>query len=103
MCTRAQSDIFLPNPKYTGELELGELCLSAAEEPASVDEALEQAPWRNAMEEEMNSIRANGTWELATLPVGHRAIGLKWVYKVKRDPAGNVVKYKARLVAKGYA
>jgi hypothetical protein len=44
MRTSAQSGIFMPNPKYTGELELSELCLSAAEEPASVDEALEQAP-----------------------------------------------------------
>jgi hypothetical protein len=55
------------------------------------------------MEEEMKSILKNSTWEQATLPAGHRAIGLKWVYKIKRDPAGNIVKHKARLVAKGYA
>jgi hypothetical protein len=36
------------------------------------------------------------------LPHGQRAIGLKWVYKVKRDENGSIVKYKARLVAKGY-
>jgi hypothetical protein len=36
------------------------------------------------------------------LPKDHKAIGLKWVFKVKRDPAGNIVKHKARLVAKGY-
>jgi hypothetical protein len=106
MRTRAQNGIFMPNPRYAEELELGELdelCMSAAEEPSSVDEALEQAPWRNAMEEEMRCIRENMTWELSTLPTGHRAIGLKWVFKVKRDPAGNVLKHKARLVAKGYA
>jgi hypothetical protein len=103
MRTRAQNGIFMPNPRYAEELELGELdelCMSAAEEPSSVDEALEQAPWRNAMEEEMRCIRENMTWELSTLPTGHRAIGLKWVFKVKRDPAGNVLKHKARLVAK---
>jgi hypothetical protein len=37
------------------------------------------------------------------LPRDHKAIGLKWVFKVKRDPARKIVKYKARLVAKGYA
>jgi hypothetical protein len=35
------------------------------------------------------------------LPIGHRAIGFKWVFMVKKDPKGNVIKHKARLVAKG--
>ena len=55
------------------------------------------------MDAEMNSIQSNKTWELSALPVGHRAIGLKWVFKVKKDPDGNIIKHKARLVAKGYA
>ena len=54
------------------------------------------------MEEEMKSIRDNETWSLVELPRGHRAIRLKWVYKVKRDENGNIAKYKACLVAKGY-
>jgi hypothetical protein len=33
---------------------------------------------------------------------GHRAIGLKWVFKLKYNEAGDIVKHKARLVAKGY-
>jgi hypothetical protein len=40
---------------------------------------------------------------LADLPPGRRAIGLKWVFKVKRDEHGNITKHKARLVVKGYA
>ena len=44
---------------------------------------------------EMDSITDNSTWELAVLPRGHKAIGIKWVYKVKRDPNGNVIKHKA--------
>ena len=55
------------------------------------------------MEEEMRAIRDNETWELTELPAGHRAIGLKWVFKIKKDPQGNVIKHKALLVAKGYA
>lgn len=55
------------------------------------------------MRTELLSIQENNTWYYTNLPKGHKAIGLKWVFKVKRDPKGNVVKHKARLVAKGYA
>ena len=50
----------------------------------------------------MSAIEENLTWRLTTLPAGHRAIGLKWVYKVKKDAHGAVLKHKARLVAKSY-
>lgn len=68
----------------------------------SFKEAEQYAWWRQAMLEEMDSIESNETWHLVTLPAGHRPIGLKWVYKVKKNGAGEVVKHKARLVAKGY-
>jgi hypothetical protein len=37
------------------------------------------------------------------LPAGHKAIGLKRVFKVKKDPQSVIIKLKARQVAKGYA
>ena len=55
------------------------------------------------MQAEMKSIEDNRTWEVSDLPRDQKAIGLKWIFKVKKDPGGNVVKHKARLVAKGYA
>jgi hypothetical protein len=54
------------------------------------------------MMEEMDSIEENGTWSLVDLPPGRKSIGMKWVFKVKRDEHGAVSKYKARLVVKGY-
>lgn len=54
------------------------------------------------MTEEMESIEENKIWSLVSLPQGQRAIGLKWVFKIKRDEHGEIVKHKARLVAKGY-
>lgn len=36
------------------------------------------------------------------LPDDHKVIGLKWIYKIKKDVEGKIMKYKARLVAKGY-
>lgn len=77
-------------------------CLMAVEEPASFTEAEKQAWWRKAMIEEMNAIKENNTWYFCDLPPGHKAIGLKWVFKVKKDAAGIIVRHKARLVAKGY-
>jgi hypothetical protein len=78
------------------------LNFTTTDEPASFKEAEQQEPWRVAMHEEMQAIQENQTWGAATLPGGHRAIGLKWVFKVKRDEACKVVCHKARLVAKGY-
>jgi hypothetical protein len=52
------------------------------------------------MTEEINSIEENDTWILTDLPSEHRPIGLKWVYKLKKDASGVIVKHKARLVAK---
>ena len=111
MITRARDGIVQPVSKYQDFVMAAEAvmddeddrCLAAAEEPASVDAALSEACWRSAMDDELASIRSNGTWEFATLPRGHRAIGLKWVFKVKKGPYGHVIKHKARLVTKGYA
>ena len=50
----------------------------------------------------MQSIYDNHTWDLVPLPPGRTPITTKWVYKVKRDHAGNIAKLKARLVARGF-
>jgi hypothetical protein len=71
-------------------------------EPRSFAEAERYATWRAAMQSEMDAVEKNHTWELADLPRGHSAITLKWVFKLKRDEAGVIVKHKARLVARGF-
>jgi hypothetical protein len=55
------------------------------------------------MDEEMATLDANVIWELVALPKEKKAIGCKWVYKVKHNADGSVSRYKTRLVAKGYA
>ena len=54
------------------------------------------------MEEEINVIKKNDTWELSKLPKDHEAIGVKYVFKIKKNVKGEVERYKARLIAKGY-
>jgi hypothetical protein len=90
----------VPDHAEVGAVE--ELLAAIGEKPYSVDEALRIADWRKAMLEEMVSIEENKNWSLVNLPKGHRAIGLKWVFKLKTNESGTVVKHKARLVAKGY-
>ena len=79
-----------------------ELMVAVGEEPVTVEEAKHNEEWCAAMVEEMVSIEHNKTWSLVDLPPGHRAIGLKWVFKLKHDEHGNVTKHKVWLVAKGY-
>lgn len=68
----------------------------------NIDEAKDKKVWRDACEDEINSIVKNKTWVLVELPAGEKAIGLKWIFKIKRNAHRSINKYKARLVAKGY-
>lgn len=74
----------------------------AGEEPKTYVEAANEQEWQATMKKELESIEANNTWILTNLPKGQKPIGLKWVYKVKKDAGGKIIKHKARLVAKGY-
>lgn len=54
------------------------------------------------MNQEIDSLEENNTWEIFSLPPRKRALTSKWVYKIKYLPDGKVDRYKRRLVAKGY-
>jgi glycine cleavage system H lipoate-binding protein len=71
-------------------------------EPVTLSEALKDSNWLNAMKEELKSIEKNNTWTLMNKAVNKRPIDVKWVFKLKMKPSGEIAKYKARLVAKGF-
>ena len=77
-------------------------CLFADCEPMNFYELVGNKNWKDAMDEEIKAIKKNDTWELSSLPKGHKAIGVKWVYKAKKNTKGEVDIYKTRLVEKGY-
>lgn len=84
------------------EVESERLLILLNDEPWNYEEAKDEEVWRDACQDEIASIVKNKTWDLTDLPKGAKAIGLKWVFKVKRNSDGSINKYKARLVAKGY-
>ena len=59
--------------------------------------------WNNAMNNEIQSLKTNGTWQLTKLPDGANIIGSKWVFKEKQNENGEIVTFRARLVAQGYS
>uniref|UniRef100_A0AAV1TLF5 Integrase catalytic domain-containing protein n=1 Tax=Peronospora matthiolae TaxID=2874970 RepID=A0AAV1TLF5_9STRA len=74
-------------------------------EPSTFEAAVsgpDQVHWRKAIHAELESMRLRGVFRAAKLPNGQRAIGTKWVFKIKRKADGSIEKYKARLVAKGF-
>ena len=54
------------------------------------------------MDDEIDAIEINNTWELTNLLKGHKTIYVKWVYKTKLKENGEIDKYKEKLVAKKY-
>ena len=58
--------------------------------------------WQGAMNEEIDALQENAVFEEVILPVGRKALPMKWVYRLKRDEVGNVSRFKARVVAKGF-
>lgn len=57
--------------------EYSGICLAASDEPASVEDALSEDCWRQAMRSEMQAIEENRTWVVSDLPAKQKAIGLK--------------------------
>ena len=94
--------VYLDDYILVAELECERLLMMINNESWDFAEAKKMKVWLNACGEEILSIEKNDTWELVGLPLEVKPIGLKWVFKIKRNADGTISKYKARLVAKGY-
>ncbi|XP_039048921.1 uncharacterized mitochondrial protein AtMg00820-like [Hibiscus syriacus] len=64
--------------------------------------ALEYPDWRDVVLSEYNALLTNNTWRIVELPAGMKAIGCKWLFKVKKNADGSVERLKTKLVTKGY-
>jgi hypothetical protein len=77
-------------------------------EPQTYREAMqrptgEKEEWHKAALYEIQKLIENGTFELVQLPPGCKAIGSRWVFKLKRNADGSIERYRGRVVAQGFA
>ena len=71
-------------------------------DPLTFEEAVVEEVWEKGMDEEIECIEKNQTWELVDVPTYKDVISVKWIYKTKQDTDGNVQKHKERMVARGF-
>lgn len=96
-------------PRRSERLKLKQMAHVASDDPMYEPKTYKQAikckdsdKWIKAMLEEINSINASKTWTETTLPENRKAIGSRWVFKLKKNELGGIERYKARLVAQGF-
>jgi Reverse transcriptase (RNA-dependent DNA polymerase) len=74
----------------------------ADHEPTCYSQAIKHEHWRQAMDQELDALAQNNTWDLVSPPPGAHVVGCKWIFKIKHNADGTIHLYKARLIAKGY-
>eukprot|EP00253_Pinus_taeda_P024661 PITA_24661 len=104
-----------PESQILGENEVGvqtrrnivgtssHLALLSTIEPQNVNQARKDECWVKVMDEELDQIEKNHTWELVPRPRDKNVIRKKWVFKNKLNENAEVIRNKARLVCKCYA
>jgi hypothetical protein len=99
----SNSDKFIP---YHEALEHAFVAGTDANKPKLFWEAIQHPDanlWYKAAVREMQAHIKNSTWELIKLLPKHKAIGSKWVFKVKHNANGSIKCYNACLVAQGFS
>lgn len=105
MITRSKVGIFKPRHLLDlASLEKSPLhqALFATKEPCGFKSAAKNPAWLSAMEDEMQALRSNNTWDLVPRPSTSNIVGSKWVYRTKYNSDGTIQRLKARLVAQGF-
>jgi len=101
-CTKYPISHFVTTKHLSMQHQSFLFAIDAIRFPTSVQEALKDENWIQAMNEEMSALEKNQTWEIVDRPLDKKSVGCKWVFSLKYKSDGTLDCYKARLVAKGY-
>src|SRR5690606_18564694 len=92
---------YLSSEQFSSTYQAYIMAITTAIEPKSYKEAILDENWRFAVTNEIDSLDEQGTWTVEALPPGKKALGCKWVFKIKFRADGTIERYKARLVVLG--
>jgi hypothetical protein len=98
--TRLQSGIRKEKVYIDGTVKYG--FFTSSDEPHTVEEALNDKNWKEAMDSEYMALMKNKTCHLVPPRKVINVVDCKWVWKKKYKSDGSLDKYKSRLVAKGF-
>jgi len=97
--TRSQTS----KASFASDSALSEHCyMLISFDPYTYQQACTDPRWKSAMEDELQSLQENNTWELVPLPPKRKVVQCKWVYRTKIYTDSFDIKNKAILVSKGY-
>lgn len=94
-------DNFLSSQQFSPTYQTYVMAITKGYEPRNYEEAVLDEHWRLAVREEIDACEESGTWTVEVLPPGKKALGCKWVFRLKFNAEGKLVRYKARLVVLG--
>ena len=82
----------LPDTEVDSEGEVVQCAMLVDFGPVSTEEALKKKVWLNVMEEKLEAVERNKTWDLTELPKEKKTINVTWVFKVKLKLDGSIDK-----------
>lgn len=92
----------LKKPELFGDFQF----MVAETAPKSFVEAMsaeDSLMWKNAMQDQIDSLHENAPWELVQMPENKVVVDNRWICRITHNSDGTINRYKARLVIKGYS
>lgn len=94
-------DNYISSSRFSDNYQAYILAITSGNEPRNYNEAMLDDHWKGAVSDEIGSLENLGTWTVEDLPPGKKALGCKWVFRLKYKSDGTLERHKARLVVLG--